>query len=859
MRRTRLIPGLLSALLLAPVIVPPASAQDDVAAWLEDHDLKRLLLRRLEQALEGTRSSADRAVIAQSLAEAYASLLDSMPDGEERSELEARARGILELIEVREGDPLRLALLRSAYAEASRQCELHRLVLDPEVELETLADRLDSIARELGQVRERLARNEQALERRINRTRGIQAEVLGARSDTIGLRIAQATYLEAWARAYVGWIRRDRAQALEAQELFGRILATGEAFPSPSDISRDLRSNEIYAESILGIAFAKGVTDSIATVRIWLDLLRVPETAPYVAANLDYWQLALLTGTGAHGEALEVLRGLPDSVPTGWVRLAAVSGLGATGGGEPARALGTEAVALLAARGELAQVVDLAERFGLADLDRAGFALQYVSGVCRYDDARTAAEAGDAARARALYGDALADLDAALAEPDRTNFEEAIPGVIAMRAWCLHELGRYREASDRFEEAAELHAGTEAGNHLWMAITALDRLDPGEADEALDARQARLIERFLTDHPSHPSAPSALLRRFAAIEAPTFEDAEALVLVPSDSPMGARAHQQGVQMLYRIFNRGEGEERIRAGRRFLDVVPVPRFETAVDQEERDLMILRARQLLDVALHPDLAATGLARRTLDAIDLAVVSELLDIGRFESEIDYRRLVLTLLDGDVAAALEVFGLLEDAADDWRMVAARALYNASRVVLEDPAAVTDPAQSRLGIDALRRSARLLLGDDPVAEGFEDERRYRIGRTLARAERLAHESNGGPESLRRAHELHLALIEARPLDQSVLEGLAWSSEATGDLDQALATHRQLVSGSAVDSEAWYRRKHDLLRLLSRVEPGRAREVLDQHLVLHPDYGPDPWGPRLRELHERLETTGGES
>jgi tetratricopeptide (TPR) repeat protein len=652
----------------------------------------------------------------------------------------------------------------------------------------------------------------------------------------------------------------DRTEALEAQKLFGMILATGEAFPAPADISVDLRSNEIYAESILGMAFAKSITDSPATVRTWLDLLEAADTAEYVGESLPYWRIALLVRSEAYGEVLTLLQRLPEDAPVSWLRLAAVSGLGARSGTAAARALGTEAIAMLAARGELAQVVDLAEQFNLTDMERDGFALHYVSGVCRYEDARAANDAGDRSTALRIYRVALDDLDAALSEPDAESFPDAVPGAIAMRAWCLHELGRFEEASVLFQDAAERHVGMDAGNYLWMALVSLDSVEATTVGgEPIDELRARLITRFLNDHPAHPNAPNALLRRFAGIANPTLEDAEMLVMVPTSTSNGAKAHQQGVQMLYRIFRRGAGAERGEAARRFLELVPVPRFSPDTPTLDLQLQLLRVRQLLDISLNTEVARTDVARATLDALDRGVDVGLVDVGGKERELDYRRLCLALLEGHPEDALYYFGLLEDDVDDWTGVAARTLYNAAVVVLADEESSVEDSRVQYGVEAVRRTAGFLLGGDPADVDFTDQSKYRIGRSLALAEQRAHASSGDPEVLARAYGLLVALNTTRPRDERVLEGLALAAEASGEDDAALAARRTLVSGSAVGSDPWFRRKHDLVILLARVDPQRARDVLDQHAVLHPDYGPEPWGPRLSALHLKLQAGGGGS
>ena len=836
-----------------------ALAQDAVGNWLEESGLNRLHARRLEQQLDAARDSGLRNSIAQQLAETYAELLETAATGVQRDLLEDRGRAVLEKISDEEGDPLRLALLRSSYSAASRECELYRLALEIGSTREELEQRLASIAENLSEVRKRLERRERVLERRVSRSRGVEAQIASTRADDVSRRIAQATFLEAWSRAYLAWISADSEVALEAQKLFGRILATGKAFPDPSDVSMDLRDDEIYAESILGMAFAKSITDSIATVQAWLYLLLGPDTAEYVRESRPYWELALYAEAGSFGDAIEVLRALPQDAPVSWVRLAAVSGLGARGGGEAAQALGTEAVAMLAAQNELAQVIDLAERFGLAEMDRSGFALNYVSGVCRYEEGRKAAEAGDLEAARRAYRAALEDLDAASAEPDADEFNNAQPGLLAMRAWCLHELGEYEQASALFEEAASLHGGYDAGNLLWKAIVCLDQAKRnGEDNGTHDARQMKLIEQFLDEYPSHPSAPGALLRSLATNPDPSIEDAETLISVSTNSTIGARAHQEGVQMLYRIFRRARGEERVAAGRRFLEVVPVPRFDQNDDSDVHLFEVIRARQLLDVALMPRIAASQIAAEVIAAVDRGVNSGVIDMAGKERELDFRRLQLALYRDNVAEALRLFRRFEaEQVDDWTKLAARTLFNAASVVVQSEELLPDDTRTQQGIDAVRRTAVVILGDSPENADFSIPENWAMARSLAIAEERAFDSSGALDARDRALLLYTKLSESRGKDEVVLEGLARLSEAAGFDEQALQAHRTLVAGSQPGTDVWFRRKVDHLRVLARVDPSRARQVLQQHVVLHPNYGPEPWGAQLRLMHNELDAGAG--
>lgn len=856
-------PSIIRCVLLAWLCSAQASAiaQDAVGSWLEDIGLDRLHARRLEQQLDSQRDTNIRATIARKLAGTYSILLESTPSGDVRDVLEARGRGVLTKISDEDGDPLRLALLRSSYAVTSRECEFHRLALESGSTIGELQERLAALVTNLSQVRSRLERRERALERRVNRSRGVDAQIASVKSDEVALHISQSTFLEAWSRAYLAWLSGGEDMALEAQKLFGVLLATGDAFPDPNDVSLDLRDDEIYAESILGMAFAKSVTDSVATVEAWLDLLDDPTTAEYVRRNLPYWEIALHAQAGGFGETLQLLRELPDDAPTSWLRLAAVSGLAARGGGSAAQALGTEAVALLAARNELAQVVDLAERFGLADMERDGFALYYVSGVCRYEDGRKASDRGDLSAAQQSYRAALEDLDSAAAEPDAGNYEDALPGVQSMRAWCLHEIGDHARASVLFEEAADLHGGVEAGNLLWMAISTLDELErDGGGGSDLQQRRMTLIDRFLEDHPSHPSAPGALLRRLASNPTPTLEDAELLVSASTNSPLGIRAHQEGVQMLYRIFRRSKQEDRATAGKRFIEVVPVPRFDPEDDKQVHLVDVIRARQLLDVALSPGILEVALAESIVDAIDRGVNAGVIDITGKERELDYRRLQIALHREDIPEAVRIFRMFEtDQVDDWSKLAARTLFKAASVAVQREDLASDDMRTQSGIDAVRRSAVILLGDPPEQADFTVSGNWTVARLLAIAEHRAYEANGSLETRDRALELYALLAQFQGKDEVILEGLAALSEEADLHEQALEVLRTLVAGTQTGSDTWYRRKADLVRVLSVVDPERARAVLDQHAALHPDYGPDPWGPAMRQMHVRLGGGGGAS
>jgi tetratricopeptide (TPR) repeat protein len=102
------------------------------------------------------------------------------------------------------------------------------------------------------------------------------------------------------------------------------------------------------------------------------------------------------------------------------------------------------------------------------------------------------------------------------------------------------------------------------------------------------------------------------------------------------------------------------------------------------------------------------------------------------------------------------------------------------------------------------------------------------------------------------ALDLYERLLTAAPTDARFLRATAILAEALARLDLALSCWRTLAAGTAAQSERWYEARFHQISLLADTDPDRARAVMDQHKQLNPDFGPDPWGARLRQLDERI-------
>ena len=94
----------------AAVWAPDACA-DDVADFLEQHGMRRLLAAHLEMQIEAAKVE-DRGDLVLRLATLYAELLETTVDAAQRKDLEDRSRRLLEKAPPNSAEELRLALLR---------------------------------------------------------------------------------------------------------------------------------------------------------------------------------------------------------------------------------------------------------------------------------------------------------------------------------------------------------------------------------------------------------------------------------------------------------------------------------------------------------------------------------------------------------------------------------------------------------------------------------------------------------------------------------------------------------------------------------------------------------------------------
>ncbi|MHC5003431.1 MAG: hypothetical protein ACYTJ0_09935, partial [Planctomycetota bacterium] len=419
------------AVLVAAAVAAPPARGDDITTFLERNGLTYLLAVHLEHELDGAPEEQRERLIMR-LASLYSALLERTEQPELRASLEDRSRRLLAAAPDSAVDDLRLALLRGSYRSAERIAEDHRLRMASEEDVQRASDTLSEVIPKLLQLSQRLEQREQTLDRRLTRAAGSGAVLLADELDEVRQLLARCQFLRAWALYYQSWLNQRRENAKVAERLFAELLEPERTYLEPDEVSEDLRAVEAMARCILGMGLCKSMTASTATAIAWIELLEHEDTHESLREQAAAWVMAVYLENGSFRSAREILeshRSAGDAVPLAWLRLAAVHALESPERDRDVRELIDLAVTDLAGRGELDQILDLAERYGPEALGNSGFALRYVRGLMAYHDAREA-HGDESAVVRPdvkhRYEQAADILRSALAETDAPNYPEAV-------------------------------------------------------------------------------------------------------------------------------------------------------------------------------------------------------------------------------------------------------------------------------------------------------------------------------------------------------------------------------------------------------------------------------------------------
>lgn len=875
----------------APATVGP---DDALEAYLVRLGLSTLLAEHLEQRLAALPRDR-RAPVADRLARLYVALLEAAGSADLRSQWERKADALLKEVPEADGFELRISLSRAMYTRAEDICERNRLRLATGEEAAEAERVLRQLEPQLREIAARVHRRVDALER-IEKQGDANDEVNRQLADARRVR-SLAFYYSGWCNYYLAMLTRSEPAAIEAAKNFGWLLNSPNGRqPSLDRIPRALLKYEHVARAALGCALSASVRGNDVEAMSWLEAVDEADDLPDpVRGQLLLRRIGILGSAKRWSDLERSVRiarnsdrtgGGPNLKPlrTNEARLLAIVTLEADRrtAGSSIEALARIALGDLIARGEVAHVLDLVDKFGTAPIGEAGFVVHYVRAVKAYDEARAAHKASGqdpeepctADNVLNLYRAASGLLTATLAQPDADHFrpERVRAAMFAARASFF--AGDFIPAADGFQKAWQFasavnRSSADAEEALWLAVVSLDRAAGRPAPSAdLLRRRTEAGAMFLQTYPDSPRAARLLLMRAAAGDVGDDEALRVLEGVAKDSPMYEAARRQIARILYNRFRATSGTERDFAAMKFASVGEEllaldRRAATQAGGRDTDAAgraILRARQLIDALLGVSSPDPDRAQSTLELIrTLASVSGI-SIEEHDAELTYRELQIALARGREDFAAEAARKLNDmpaAQQEFAPAAERLLYRRAATIFKQAPPESDRSESARSVVlyGVRVIDRMRASTSPGAAGMLVGVQSLVADAAYVLWRLSggNESGGGDEAMRDLSlRLDKLILNASPSAAESIRRLAVTAESAGDANVALENWSLILAATDSGSVQWFEARYHALRLISRLDPVRARSLLDQHRALFPTYGPPPWGDRIRELDQAV-------
>ena len=884
-RRTDAIIVVLFALLALGVssaeAQPESAAEDVVERYLADRGLTDLLAARLQDRLDSTLGD-ERIAIAERLGALYVRLLTEAVTPEQRERVEALSRELLRKVPDSESFELRVNLAKASYLRCEELAELHRLrIAGPEERSE--AERvLRSVLPIFEDVGSKVHRRVESLERR--ESRGSDPDPQSVKEQLAEARRLRslAMYYTGWSRYYLALVSGDTRLAEQAKRDFGWLLnAPGNREPSVERLPGPLLRFEHVARAAMGVALAASLCGNDVEAVRWLDALVESQEVPESVRRQLFTRRIAVLGAARRWADLDLMisrarrggGGSEAHLETADARLLAVVVLealddpkarGLAGRDRLLETLAQIALGDLVSRGEVGHVIDLVGRYGTAPIGNEGFIVQFVRGLRAYERARenhaVTGEDGEAPTADEAvanrYREAARALLLGVEAGDADKFPKERARAALLRGLSLYYAGESEAAADAYEVAASLAPSEDDRQEaLWYAIVALDRaVEAGRL--SLVPRRDRLAGVFLQSFPRTERAARLLLRR---VEGGLLDDAEAievLLAVPRESALYDTARRHAARLLYTQCRVARPADRGAMAAKFAgvaeDLIERDRWTVmnGTPVEAADFVVLRVRQLLDVLMSASAPDVRRAERALAILEEVRAYLGLNLDALEEEIEYRRLQIALVHRDrpkIDAASrrlhEIGGRFAEAAD-------RLVY---RVALEQRRANPDDAYAAR--EVVRYGSRILTGFEPLESSVSNQQVSSLIEAIADAAdalwRLERDEAARDAALR----LDARLIDLGRHTARSLRRYARLNEEAGDAEAALDGWRTLFAGLAQGSEEWFEARYQSLRLLAAIDAPRARFVLDQHKTLFPQFGPEPWGAKLRELDAALHAT----
>ncbi|MDX2117603.1 MAG: hypothetical protein SFY96_05395 [Planctomycetota bacterium] len=856
----------------AETLLTPAARLEH---YLEQRGLDELLAVHLRQRLKES-SGAERVRIAERMGTLFVRLLNEAPDAEHRRAVEAQARDLLKNVAEAPTFELRINLLKVTYLKAQQDVERDRLRLAKPEEVAEAARVLREVGPSFTELAGKLDNRVDAMERREENGREIDPQGLKSELNESRRLRSLARYYAGWSSYYLAVVDKNPAFAQAAMVQFGGLLNAPSGKPATVDrIPAGLLKYEHVARAAVGCALASALRGNNVDALAWLAALdQGNEVSPAAADQLLHAKLIIFAGAGRWSDIEAAVR----------------DRRGGTGGGASIKPLSTEAARLLAvlalegasttsilpetrsimerlaqvalgdliAVGEAGQVLDLVQRYGTAPVGQQGFMGQYIRGLQIYDKARathtTAGNADHPTRDNTLVGryrDAAGLFEQAAASLDAARYSGDRAKALMLRALSLFYAGDLGDAAGVFVAASDsAPTENEKRDALWYAVVALDKaVDNGKPSLATERDRVSIL--YLQLFPGTENAAKLLLRRSGDGLVSDEDAVRTLLTIAKGEALYDISRRHASSILFRMFRGAPAASRTEAARRFFEVANeiagADEVALASSAEPPKGLDVRLRQMAEAALAmspPDLNA---ASRALDTLERLASKNGVASASYAGEVLFRRLQIHLARGDDAAAEQTLGQLVLAGGGYAPAGDRLMYRRRLDVWRaSPGSVA--AARALVVVGARVVAQFEAGKNLPSEPQVAS----VYAQLAEACALLWTSERDVAMRDVAIKLDRSAMEAGVLNDALLRRLGSLAEDAGDVPLALDAWRAMLTGVEADSRAWFEARYQTIRLLMKTDRTRAVEAMGQLKLLHPEYGPEPWNAKLKELDDEM-------
>ncbi len=856
------------------------SADAAVEAYLEAHNLRSVLAVQLRERFDRSNAETKNEIV-EKLGRIYVQLLSETTNPEERRLIEDRSRELLRLAPDAESFELRINLAKATYLKAEQLAESDRLRLATQEDRQEAERILRSVLPMFREIGLKVAQRISTLERREqvandSETRGLREKLADAR------RVRSlAMYYAGWSGYYLALMTDDVKTANQAMEDFGWLLNAGSGNKANLEkLQRPLLKYEHIARAAMGAAMcAAAAGDDVSAVR-WLDAVSEAPDLPVAVRNQLFTRRIAVLGKSERFADLErEVRGVRVAMEDGSVKplevndarlLAIVSLEGkqkierrekdkSAHVLEQIEALTAVAFSDLIARGEAGHVLDLVRRYGSAPIGDEGFIVYYVRGLQSFDRAREAHRASgtpedDPAtdpKVANIYRESAKTLQAAVASRDAGTFKADYARAWLKLGLCWFYAGDFEKSAEVFEQATKAGLSDEQRREaLWYTIVALDKAV--EAGLPRSADRDRFSAQYLDEFPTSDQAAQLLLRSSGRKLVAKEEGIKRLLAVEPNSPLYASARRQASNMLFDLYRGARGPARTAAAARFVEIA-IRVFdtdaqlalgdETPAARQAASTAVQRARQLADALLALEPPDVKRAESVLTTLDDISARRSLDISALAEELAYRRMQMALASNNQPEADRQAGVLRKGAGPFAQAAEVLLYERARDQL-----TREPENVGLAREVVRAGARVLSRIRETNRAAADNMRNAIAEAATKVYQLERDASMLELALKMDRELVDGGINAAP----ILRRLALNLESTGQDQNAFDTWISLLNTLDPTTPDWLEVRYLSLVAQSRFDAMSASRTLRDYKLLHPDFGPEPWGDKLRELEARL-------